>query len=96
MTCCRFAFGAQVGKIIDVDADVGFDGGCDKALYANGLVLRQFTVGHSLSPENADVAERSAKVLRVAGMKIDFLLAPFPPEGGTVGNVAVVASEGFV
>ena len=44
---------------------------------------------------NANVAERSAKVFGISRVERDDLVSAFPPEGWTVGDVAVVARECF-
>ena len=96
MTRGGFAFGAQISKVIGIYSKVCLCGRQYEAFHANGFVGGELSVCRTFATENADVAEGAAKVLGVAGVECNLLFAPFPPEGRTVGDVAVIACESFV
>ena len=88
-----FAFGAEVGEVIYVDADVATHGGCNEAFHADAFFCGELSAATLATSVNANVAECSAKVFGVSRVEGDNLVAAFPPEGGPVGDVAVVACE---
>lgn len=88
-----FAFGAEVGEVVDVDADVATHGGGNEAFHADAFFCGELSAATLATSVNADVAECSAKVFGVSRVEGDNLVAAFPPEGGPIGDVAVIASE---
>ena len=93
MTRGGFAFGAEVGEVINVDTDVGAHWCCHEAFHADAFFCGELSAVTLAAAVNANVAECPAKVFGISSVECDNLIAAFPPEGGTVGNVAVVASE---
>ena len=97
MSRCGFAFGAQVGVIVQGYGDIRRRRGRDKAFHADVFFPRELAVRQALAPIDADVAEGSAEIACVTGVEDDALDSvddvAFPPQGRPVRDVAVVARE---
>lgn len=71
-------------------------GRCDEASDHDFFFGGKLAVALYAAPVNADVAESSAHFFVAAGVERDAVFVAFPPEGGTVRDVAVVCGEGGV
>lgn len=78
------------------DRNVGVVGGRDEASDHDLFFEGEFAVREDLAPVDADIAETAAGFLVAAGVEDDVLAIAFPPERGTVRDVAVVGGEGRV
>ena len=78
------------------DWNVGVVGGRDEASDHDLFFEGEFAVREDLAPVDADIAETAAGFLVAAGVEDDVLAVAFPPERGTVRDVAVVGGEGRV